>query len=187
MFTDDLETDFRGMFSKAKLAEAIVDDHNNEEIQQDSEQKDVPKSPSLEIQDVRKRVIVREWPRDPNGPPMKATPPGKVAGNNQPLWGATVLDFFRILRMPDCISLSTISTGSKLCAWMKEIGELEHAKDEIAWAEQEAEPEELFPCDIATLLGDEDDRPPGVQNFIDEQFKTVSDNISILSFNSGRS
>ncbi|PBK94033.1 hypothetical protein ARMGADRAFT_1164851 [Armillaria gallica] len=121
----------------------------------------VSKSPSLEIQDVRKRVIVREWPRDPNGPPMKATPLGKVAGNNQPLWGATVLNFFRILHMPDCISLSTISTGSKLCAWMKEIGELEHAKDEIAWAEQEAEPEELFLCDMVTLLGDEDDRPAG--------------------------
>ncbi|SJL02713.1 uncharacterized protein ARMOST_06048 [Armillaria ostoyae] len=106
---------------------------------------------------------------------MNATPPGKVAGNNQPLWGDTVLDFFRILRMPDCISLPAISTGSKLCAWMKEIGELQHAKDKIAWAEQEAEPEELFPCDMATLLGDEDNRPPGVHKFIDDQFKTVSD------------
>ncbi|KAK0447618.1 hypothetical protein EV421DRAFT_1926527 [Armillaria borealis] len=140
MFTDDLETGFRGMFSKAKPAEAIAEDHNNGQIQQDSEQKDVPKSPSLEIQDVRKRVIViaREWPRDPNGPPMKATPPGKVA----------------------------------------EIGDLQHAKDEIAWAEQEAEPEELFPCDMATLLGDEDNRPPGVQKFIDEQFETDGCRIS---------
>ncbi|PBK63512.1 hypothetical protein ARMSODRAFT_537194 [Armillaria solidipes] len=81
-------------------------------------------------------------------------------------------------RMPDCISLSAISTGSKLCAWMKEIGELQHAKDEIAWAEQEAVPEELFPCDMATLLGDEDNRPPGVQKFIDEQFKTDGCRIS---------
>ena len=105
---------------------------------------------------------------------MKATPPGKVAGNNQPLWGATVLDFFRILRMPDCISLSTISTGSKLCAWMKEIGELEHAKDEIAWAEDEANPEELFPCDMAALLRVDDLRTPSVQTLFDEKFKIVS-------------
>ncbi|KAK0190282.1 hypothetical protein F5146DRAFT_1193702 [Armillaria mellea] len=156
MFTDDLETGFRGMFSKAKPAEAAVEHRDNETIQQDSEQKDDPRISKS---------------RDPGRPEA-------CYCNNQPLWGATVLDFFRILRMPDCISLSTISTGSKLCAWMKEIGELEHAKEEIAWAEQEAEPEELFPCDMATLLKDEDDRSPGMKKFIDGQFKLEGDRIS---------
>ncbi|KAK0439242.1 uncharacterized protein EV420DRAFT_1651082 [Desarmillaria tabescens] len=171
MFADDLETGFRGMFSKAKFAEAIVKDHNSRQKQKDSEQKDLPKAPSSAIQNVRKRAILRDWPRDPKGPVMKSTPPGKFAGNNQPLWGATVLDFFRTMRMPDCPYLSTISTGSKLCAWMKEIGELEHAKDEIAWAEQEAEPEELFPCDMALILRDDDHRPPFIQKGFDEKFK----------------
>ncbi|PBK94050.1 hypothetical protein ARMGADRAFT_965768 [Armillaria gallica] len=109
---------------------------------------------------------------------MKATPPGKVAGNNQPLWGATVLDFFRTRRIPDCENLSTISTGSKLCAWMKEIGELEHAKDEIAWAEDEADPEELFPCDMAALLRVDDLRTLSVQKLFDEKFKIDGDRLS---------
>ncbi|KAK0230088.1 hypothetical protein IW262DRAFT_1262956 [Armillaria fumosa] len=109
---------------------------------------------------------------------MKSTPPGKVAGNGQPLWGATVLDFFRTRRMPDCPYLSTISTGSKLCAWMKEIGELEHAKDEIAWAEDEAEPEELFPCDMAKILRDDDHRPGSVQKMFDEKFEIEGGRIS---------
>ncbi|KAK0444001.1 uncharacterized protein EV420DRAFT_1649106 [Desarmillaria tabescens] len=178
MFTDDLETGFRGMFSKAKFAEAIVKDHNSRQKQKDSEQKDLPKAPSSAIQNVRKRAILRDWPRDPKGPVMKSTPPGKFAGNNQPLWGATVLDFFRTMRIPDCPYLSTISTGSKLCAWMKEIGELEHAKDEIAWAEQEAEPEELFPCDMALILRDDDHRPPFIQKGFDEKFKIEGGRIS---------
>ncbi|KAG7447846.1 uncharacterized protein BT62DRAFT_966952 [Guyanagaster necrorhizus] len=178
MFADDLENGFRGMFSKAKLAEAIVKDHSRRQIQQDSERKTFPKLPRQEHQDVRKRGVIREWPRDPKGPLMKATPPGKVAGNNQPLWGATVLDFFRTMRMPDCPYLSTISTGSKLCAWMKEIGELGHAKDEIAWAEREAEPEELFPCDMALILRDDDHRPPIVQELLDKNFTTKEGRIS---------
>ncbi|KAK0491682.1 hypothetical protein IW261DRAFT_1389570 [Armillaria novae-zelandiae] len=173
MFADDLESAFRGMFSKAKFAEKLVKDHHQRlpETQQDSDQEAPPKAPEPEARDVRKRAIVREWPRDPKGPIMKSTLPGKVAGNNQPLWGATVLDFFRTSRKPDCPYLLTISTGSKLCAWMKEIGELEHAKDEIAWAEDEAEPEELLPCDMAKLLRDDDHRPDSVQKLFDEKFE----------------
>ncbi len=176
MFAGDLENGFRSMFSKAKFVEKLVKDNNPRrlETQQDSEQEDLPKTPDPEAKDVRRRVIVREWPRDPKGPIMKATPPGKVAGNNQPLWGATVLDFFRTRRIPDCENLSTISTGGKLCAWMKEIGELEHAKDEIAWAEDEVDPEELFPCDMAALLRVDDLRTPSVQTLFDEKFKIVS-------------
>ncbi|SJL02727.1 uncharacterized protein ARMOST_06063 [Armillaria ostoyae] len=182
MFAGDLENGFRGMFSNAKFAENLVKDHNlnqrRPETQQDSEQEDLPKTPDPKAKNVRRRVIVREWPRDPKGPIMKATPPGKVAGNNLPLWGATVLDFFRTRRIPDCENLSTISTGSKLCAWMKEIGEFEHAKDEIAWAEDEADPEELLPCDMEVLLRDDDLRAPGVQKLFDEKFKIDGDRIS---------
>ncbi|KAK0190268.1 hypothetical protein F5146DRAFT_1193647 [Armillaria mellea] len=177
MLADDLENGFRGMISLSKLADMVTENHDKgqPEAQKNSDLETPPKSPEAEAKDFRRRLIVRGWPRDPKGPIMKATPPGKVAGNNQPL------------RIPDCENLSTISTGSKLCAWMKEIGELEHAKDQIAWAEDEPDPEELFPYDMAVLLRDDDLRAPDDQRSIDEQFKTVGDHISILAVNSGHS
>ncbi|KAK0472454.1 hypothetical protein IW261DRAFT_1424281 [Armillaria novae-zelandiae] len=156
MFADDLESPFRGVFSKAKFAEKLVKDHQRlPETLQDSNQEAPPKTPEPEARDVRKRAIVREWPRDPKGPIMKSTPPGEVADNNQPLWGATVLDFFRT----------------------SQIGELGHAKDEIAWAEDEAE-QVLFPCDMARLLRDEDHRPDSVRKLFDEKFQIEGGRIS---------
>ncbi len=50
----------------------------------------------------------------------------------------------------------TIANSSRLLAWAKEVGELKHAEDEIAWAEEEESPKELFPYDMACLLSDED-------------------------------
>ncbi|KAG6843743.1 hypothetical protein H0H87_001044 [Tephrocybe sp. NHM501043] len=90
----------------------------------------------------RQRMIFREWPRDPKGEPItvEGSAPGKVTPNGLQLWGATMFDFYRVRRMPDVASLSTITTGSKLLRWMKAHNELEYAKDEIEWAEMEEKP-----------------------------------------------
>ncbi len=107
---------------------------------------------------VRHRAIRRQWPRDPKGPVIQG-PYGtfKMAGNGLPLWGATVLDFFHTRRIADCPYLELTSTSSKLLAFVKAVGELDHAPDEIAWAEQEADPVEIMPYDMATMLRDLDE------------------------------
>ncbi|KAI0064461.1 hypothetical protein BV25DRAFT_1774966, partial [Artomyces pyxidatus] len=102
----------------------------------------------------RRRIILRHWPRDPKGPPIKATPEGKQAGNGLELWGATLLDFYSFHRIPDSVHGVTLGTGSKLSAWARSVGELDAAEDEIRWAEQEQEPIELQPCDISKLIED---------------------------------
>lgn len=102
----------------------------------------------------RKRAILRSWPRDPKGKNIIATPDGKRAGNGLALWGATLFDFYRVQRFPSVFGLSTISTGSKLAAWMKENGETTTADYEIAWAEREEEPREIYPCDIGKIIPD---------------------------------
>lgn len=56
----------------------------------------------------KERFVLLQWPRDPNGPPMKVTPEGKHTGNGCKIWGATLYDFYRIYRMPDCPNLSCI-------------------------------------------------------------------------------
>ncbi|KAG5647168.1 hypothetical protein DXG03_001123 [Asterophora parasitica] len=95
----------------------------------------------------RRRAILRHWPRDPNGGVIKPenSLPGKTAPNGIQLWGATLFDFYRVHRIPSVEGLSTISTGSKLMMWMKANGELNHAKDEIEWAEMEDEPAVIQP------------------------------------------
>jgi hypothetical protein len=110
----------------------------------------------------RKRVVFRSWPRDPLAKEKYIKPentlPGKTTSNGMQLWGATLYDFYRVRRVTDLDSLSTISTGSKLAAWMKANGELEFAKPEIEWAEMEADPQEVPPCDIGGLMNDFDFR-----------------------------
>ncbi|KAH0583356.1 hypothetical protein H2248_008985 [Termitomyces sp. 'cryptogamus'] len=95
----------------------------------------------------RKRMVFRYWPRDPKGKNITPanTLPGKTAPNGLQLWGATIFDFYRVNRMPDVTSLSTITTGSKLMKWMKANGEIDYAKDEIAWAEMEEDPKVIEP------------------------------------------
>ncbi|KNZ76234.1 hypothetical protein J132_11104 [Termitomyces sp. J132] len=92
-------------------------------------------------------MVFRYWPRDPKGKNITPanTLPGKTAPNGLQLWGATIFDFYRVNRMPDVTSLSTITTGSKLMKWMKANGEIDYAKDEIAWAEMEEDPKVIEP------------------------------------------
>ncbi|KAG6842735.1 hypothetical protein H0H93_003646, partial [Arthromyces matolae] len=108
------------------------------------------KSATLELltgDSSRKRIIFRHWPRAPKGDNI--TPnnslPGKMTPNGIQLWGSTMFDFYRVMRMVDVPQLSTITTGSKLMRWMKEHGELTHAKDEIEFAEMEEDPKIIVP------------------------------------------
>ncbi|KAF9233238.1 hypothetical protein BU15DRAFT_54176 [Melanogaster broomeanus] len=101
----------------------------------------------------RNRFIFRQWTRDPNGKPVAPSEiRGKEAGNGLDLWGATLYDFYHFRRIPDNIYGITISTGSKLTKVMKALGELEAAKDEIAWAEQEEDPREIPAWDPAEAI-----------------------------------
>ncbi len=114
--------------------------------------------PRVSISSSKKRVVRCIWPRDPEGPAMAAgqLPHGKVAGNNQRNWGATLNDFYWVQRIPEVPSGLTRVSGSRLAAWMKETGEVEYAKEEIEWAEVEDQPREIFPCDVGCLLEDRD-------------------------------
>ncbi|KIM83279.1 hypothetical protein PILCRDRAFT_439061 [Piloderma croceum F 1598] len=71
-----------------------------------------------------------------------------------PQIGATLYDFFHIQRAPDVPQLQTLLTGSKLAAYMRQIGELKWAEDEIHWADQEEDPVEVAPCDIGEIIKD---------------------------------
>jgi hypothetical protein len=107
----------------------------------------------LQSPNTRHRFVFSTWPRDPKGKPI--TPGnsklGKMAANEIQHWGATLFNFYYVRRMPDFGGLQTTSTGSKLAAWMKANGE-DYAKDELEFAEEEEDPEEIFPCDIAKLV-----------------------------------
>ncbi|KAJ7273171.1 hypothetical protein C8J57DRAFT_267752 [Mycena rebaudengoi] len=93
------------------------------------------------------RFIFRRWPRDPNGPwiTTKKLPQGKETPNGLP-WGATLYDFFS---HGQAFGIVSFSTGGCLARKMREIGELDAAAAEIAWADEEPDPEQLvLPDDI---------------------------------------
>lgn len=124
---------------------------------------------------VRLRSIMREWPRDPKGPIIgkNTLPRGKEIPNGHPLWGATVFDFFFVERMQG-VAWKTAANSSRLLAWVKEIGELDHAKEEISWAEKEENPQELFPCDVARLLRDADRPDCSIEKLRNDNHRLVS-------------
>src|ERR1700729_2933163 len=68
--------------------------------------------------------------------------------------GATLYDFFSFRRSYQIPNLRTSSTGSKLAAHMRQIGELDWADDEMHWASREEDPVEVPPCDIGKLIKD---------------------------------
>ncbi|KAK0185468.1 hypothetical protein F5146DRAFT_937187 [Armillaria mellea] len=83
-------------------------------------------------------------------------PRGKVAGNRQQNWGATLNDFYWVQRDPKAPSVLSRMSGSRLAVWMKQIGEVEPAKEEIKQAEEEDESRERLPCDVGRLLEERD-------------------------------
>lgn len=100
----------------------------------------------------KNRIVFRFWPRDPKGDIIKPSPlRGKEAGNGIDLWGATLYDFYRVLRAPDVKNYLTISTGSRLAKWMRQHGEL-IADNELYWADKEEDPKEVPVVDIGELI-----------------------------------
>ena len=62
-------------------------------------------------------------------------PCGKKAPNGLPEWGSTISDFYvnHILAVPNyCM----VTSGCRLAAWAREVGELDWAVDELAQADQ---------------------------------------------------
>ncbi|KJA16531.1 hypothetical protein HYPSUDRAFT_1064337 [Hypholoma sublateritium FD-334 SS-4] len=108
-------------------------------------------------------------------------PAGKQTPNGLPLWGATVLDFFLVERAPGHAWMTAVNS-SRLLAWAKEVGELEHAKEEIAWAEEEENPKELFPYDMARLIKDADYPGNPVTELRDEEHRLPNGRMSAMRY-----
>jgi len=107
------------------------------------------------------RRVLRHWPRDPNGNVLthETSKLGKMHPNGIQFWGATLFDFYLVRRVPKVAACVTLSTGSKLAAWMKEQGET-IAKDELQRAEREPEPSEVKPYPTIELVKEVEPRIP---------------------------
>ena len=120
----------------------------------DKEKKKKKKKTKEEVDksDWRERFVLQHWPRDQKGPPLKGHSGGKSTSNGQPLWGATLYDFYMVERLPGLANLRTITTGSRMADWCKSIGEVNHAKQQIEQAEMEERPKQLPPYPIWKLV-----------------------------------
>ncbi|KAI6101863.1 hypothetical protein F5141DRAFT_273012 [Pisolithus sp. B1] len=107
------------------------------------------------IHDQKKRAVFRVWPRDPKGKviiPNETLRGGKVAPNGILSWGATLYDFYSIKPIPDNPYAITYLSGSRIAAAVRKIGELEHAKDELEWADNEDDPHEIPVANTGELV-----------------------------------
>ncbi|KAK7032438.1 hypothetical protein VNI00_012996 [Paramarasmius palmivorus] len=100
-----------------------------------------------------RRCVFRFWPRDPRGTIYRGPPVGKFkhAPNATELWGASLFDFYHTYRVPALVNAVTTTTGSRMLAWCKMVGELDAAKEEISWAEKEPEPRKIEPADVVEI------------------------------------
>lgn len=106
-----------------------------------------------------KRVILRSWPRSPTGAVIRPTNSlrGKETPNGIQLWGQTMLDFFHVRRLPQTAGAITTTTGSKMLRWVKENGELDWAKEQIEWAENEEDPKIIEPYPMLDYIRQQED------------------------------
>ncbi|KAJ7043165.1 hypothetical protein C8F04DRAFT_1073861 [Mycena alexandri] len=106
------------------------------------------------------RFIFREWPRDPKGSTtVMEAGMGKQAPGGIPYWGATLYDFYSYRPIAELNNYIMSSTGSRLAAKMRELGELEAAAPEIMWADMEEDPRQLvLPNEIGRDLTPWEDR-----------------------------
>lgn len=102
----------------------------------------------------RKRFVFRHWPRDINGGVIERRPGKRTP--NEIIWGATLFDFYMVYRMPEVAGWISFNSGSSLAEWMKEHGELDFAKDELLWAEREANPQLVSLPDFCELISEND-------------------------------
>ncbi|KZT33924.1 hypothetical protein SISSUDRAFT_1010532, partial [Sistotremastrum suecicum HHB10207 ss-3] len=106
----------------------------------------------------KRRFIFNEWPRDPKGAVMKASPRGKETSNGIGIWGETLNDIVFIQRIPDCPYVKTISSRSKIAAFMKEIGEDTYSPDDMDEAEEEGYPMRHVPYPTLWQINKKDQR-----------------------------
>lgn len=115
----------------------------------------------LDAPTTKHRFIFQEWPRDPKGECIMQDGPerqGKQASNGIDIWGATLYDFYTVHRHPEHKGLVTLSSGSRLAAWMKMHGE-PYATGALQAAEEEAEPHIIKPLDIGEQIEDQENKP----------------------------
>ncbi|CAA7265710.1 unnamed protein product [Cyclocybe aegerita] len=119
-----------------------------------AKEKDRGRQKVLNDKETRHRLIFQQWPRAPKGEILRKenSEPGKMAPNGQQLWGASLLDFYIVRRIPDLMGLATFTTGSKMLAWVRKHGEDEFAKEFVRNAEKEPDPEKIEPYDIAKAI-----------------------------------
>ncbi|KAF9483226.1 hypothetical protein BDN70DRAFT_852095 [Pholiota conissans] len=119
-------------------------------------EKAIERARRLNHPNTQHRFVFQQWPRDPKGDWIKqdgAERRGKEAPNGSNIWGATLFDLYTVHRSPDCPGLITLSSGSRIAAWMKEHGET-YASACLQAAEEEEEPHLILPTDIARLIKD---------------------------------
>ncbi|PFH48331.1 hypothetical protein AMATHDRAFT_180677 [Amanita thiersii Skay4041] len=116
--------------------------------------------------DTRRRLVWRRWLRgdsdkrgDLNLVMMPHTSrPGKMAGNKLHIWGATLMDFYNVQRIPTMPYAVTLSSGSKLAAFMSVLEELEYAFPELQWSRSEPDPKEVEPYPVGELIQEQEMR-----------------------------
>ncbi|CAA7265739.1 unnamed protein product [Cyclocybe aegerita] len=108
----------------------------------------------LNDKETRHRLIFQQWPRAPKGEILRKenSELGKMTPNGHELWGASLLDFYFVRRIPDLMGLETLTTGSKMLAWVRKHGEVEFAKEFVRNTEREPDPEKIEPYDIAKAI-----------------------------------
>ena len=76
---------------------------------------------------------------------------GKETPNGFLSWGATLYDFYYVRTIPLVENLITMTSGSRIAAAVRAIGETDAAVDELAWADQEEHPREVPVVDPGEL------------------------------------
>ncbi|KAJ7090297.1 hypothetical protein B0H15DRAFT_948800 [Mycena belliarum] len=126
--------------------------------------------------DGRTRFIFRTWPRDPNGETPMVMSPGKTTSNGNIYWGATLYDFYFFRRVPSIPNYIVTTTGSRLAATMRRLGELEAAAPEIIWADREEEPRQLvLPAAVVADINNREAKVAGVIFPYPGNFRSVRD------------
>jgi hypothetical protein len=106
--------------------------------------------------------ISQWWPREPKGHVIKTRLSELSYGKKTPSgfhWGASVFNWYWYNRIPDVENFVSKATSSQLAGYMRAHGEL-YAKDLLAIADEEPDPELLPPYDLRQLILESDEREP---------------------------
>ncbi|KAL0576599.1 hypothetical protein V5O48_005392 [Marasmius crinis-equi] len=98
------------------------------------------------------RRVFSGWPRDPDGQ-VYSLPwsEGKRPPTATHTWGATLYDFYRVNTLASYPGVVTWTCGNRLATFCRANGELDYAKDELEWADNERDPWKREAADIALI------------------------------------